>query len=274
MFTTTGGAASVLSWLECWHQTEWPELEVYFNSVTDHWVTVTVSGPNSRKVLQKVCHDIDFSKENFKFLEAKQGHVAGINARVFRISFTGELTYEINVPANYGDFVWQEVYQAGQIYNITPYGTETMHVLRAEKGFIIIGQDTDGSVTPSDLNMDWVVGKKKKFDFIGRRGLSQVDCLRADRKQLVGLKTKNAQLCLPEGGQLVNEPHDTNMQGHVSSSYYSATLGHSIALALVKAGLSRMGETVFCPLSDGSVIEAEIVSSVFYDVKGARQDVE
>lgn len=274
MFTTTGGAASVLSWLECWHQTEWPELKVYFTSVTDHWATVTVSGPNARKVLENVCQDIDFSKDAFKFLEFKEGTVKDIKARIFRISFTGELSYEINVPANYAHYIWQEIYQAGQLYDITPYGTETMHVLRAEKGFIIVGQDTDGSVTPTDLNMDWIVSKKKQFSFIGKRGLARQDCMRNNRKQLVGLKPKQSQDVLPEGGQMVNSPKDREMQGHITSSYYSAYLGHAFALALIKSGLNRMGETIYCPLSDGRVIEAEIVSSVFYDPKGEKQHVD
>ena len=274
MFTTTGGAANVLSWLECWHQTEWPELKVYFNSVTDHWATITVSGPESRKVLQAICNDIDFSKESFKFLDAKEGTVEGIKARIFRISFTGELTYEINVPANYAHFIWKSVYKVGKPFNITPYGTETMHVLRAEKGFIIVGQDTDGSVTPGDLNMDWVVGKKKKFNFIGRRGLARPDCLRDGRKQLVGLKTSDPLDVIPEGAQIVNSKKDTKMQGHVTSSYYSAALKSSIAMALIKSGLERMGDTVFCPLANGKVIEAKIVSSVFYDPKGEKQNVD
>ena len=151
-----------------------------------------------------------------------------------------------------------------------------MHVLRAEKGFIIVGQDTDGSVTPQDMNMDWVVGKKKKFSFIGRRGLKRADCQREGRKQLVGLKTLDSQAVLPEGAQIVTDPNQAlpmAMHGHVTSSYYSANLGHSIALAVVKGGLSRMRERVHCPLADGRTIAAEIVSSVFYDPEGERQNV-
>ena len=277
MFTTTGGAAGVLAWLEIWQQTEWPELQVYFTSVTDHWATATVTGPNARRVIAKVCQDVDLSNEAFSFMDWRDGTVAGVKARVFRISFTGELSYEVNVPAHYGRHIWQALIEAGEEFSMTPYGTETMHVLRAEKGFIIVGQDTDGSMTPADMNMDWVVGKKKTFSFIGKRSLQRSDTLRENRKQFVGLKTVDGQAVLPEGAQVVFDAKQKipmSMQGHVTSSYYSAYLGHSIALAVVKGGLGRMGQVVHCPLADGRIIAAEIVSSVFYDPKGERHHVE
>jgi len=276
MFTTTGGAAGVLAWLELWQQTEWPELQVYFTSVTDHWTTATVTGPNARKVIAKVCNDIELSNEAFGFMDWRDGTVAGVKARIFRISFTGELSYEVNVPAHYGRHIWEALIAAGEEFNITPYGTETMHVLRAEKGFIIVGQDTDGSMTPADMNMDWVVGKNKAFSFIGKRSLQRSDTVRENRKQLVGLKTLKGSDVLPEGAQVVFDAKQKipmSMQGHVTSSYYSASLGHSIALAVVKGGHSRLGQVVYCPLADGRSIAAEIVSSVFYDPKGERQHV-
>ncbi|BBT14435.1 MULTISPECIES: sarcosine oxidase subunit alpha [Pseudomonadaceae] len=275
MTTTTGGAARVMEWLELYHQTEWPEMKVYFTSVTDHWATMTLSGPNSRKLLAEVT-DIDLDKDAFPFMSWKEGKVGGVPARVFRISFTGELSYEVNVQADYALGVWKQLIEAGKKYNLTPYGTETMHVLRAEKGFIIVGQDTDGSVTPDDLGMGWCVGRNKPFSWIGWRGMNREDCLREDRKQLVGLKPLDPNKVLPEGAQLVFDPKQSipmKMVGHVTSSYMSASLGHSFALAVVKGGLKRMGERVFAPLADGSVIEAEICSSVFYDPKGDRQNV-
>lgn len=275
MTTTTGGAARVMEWLELYHQTEWPEMKVYFTSVTDHWATMTLSGPNSRKLLAEVT-DIDLDKDAFPFMSWKEGKVGGVPARVFRISFTGELSYEVNVQADYALGVWKQLIEAGKKYNLTPYGTETMHVLRAEKGFIIVGQDTDGSVTPDDLGMGWCVGRNKPFSWIGWRGMNREDCLREDRKQLVGLKPLDPNKVLPEGAQLVFDPKQAipmTMVGHVTSSYMSASLGHAFALAVVKGGLKRMGERVFAPLADGSVIEAEICSSVFYDPKGDRQNV-
>ena len=275
MTTTTGGAGRVMEWLEIYHQTEWPELKVYFTSVTDHWATMTLSGPNSRKLLAEVT-DIDLDKDAFPFMTWKEGKVGGVPARVFRISFTGELSYEVNVQADYALGVWEQIIAAGKQHGLTPYGTETMHVLRAEKGFIIVGQDTDGSVTPDDLGMGWCVGRTKPFSWIGWRGMNREDCRKENRKQLIGLKPVDPHKVLPEGAQLVFDPKQSipmTMVGHVTSSYMSAAMGYSFAMALVRGGLSRIGERVFAPLADGSVIEAEIVSPVFYDPKGDRQNV-
>ena len=276
MTTTTGGAAGVLEWLEFYHQTEWPELEVYFNTVTDHWATMTIAGPNARKLLAELTDDIDLDKDTFKFMDWRQGTVAGVPARVFRISFTGELSYEINVQANYGLHVWEKLFEHGAKYNLTPYGTETMHILRAEKGFIIAGQDTDGSVHPYDLGLSWAVKEDKPFSFIGKRGMKREDCLRPDRKQLVGLKTLDPKRVLPEGAQAVddpNQPKPMRMLGHITSSYYSANLGRSIAMGMIRNGHNRMGDRVYYPLADGSVVEAEICSTIFLDPKGERQNV-
>ncbi|UVJ41750.1 sarcosine oxidase subunit alpha [Pseudomonas sp. LS1212] len=275
MTTTTGGAARVLQWLEIYQQTEWPDLKVYLTSVTDHWATLTLSGPNSRKLLSEVT-DINLDKDAFPFMTWKEGQVGGVPARVFRISFTGELSYEVNVQADYAMGVLEKIAEAGKKYNLTPYGTETMHVLRAEKGFIIVGQDTDSSMTPDDLNMGWCVGRTKPFSWIGWRGMNREDCVRENRKQLVGLKPVDPTKLLPEGAQLVFDTRQAipmSMVGHVTSSYMSSTLGYSFALGVVKGGLKRMGERVFAPLADGSVIEAEICSSVFFDPKGEQQNV-
>ena len=274
MTTTTGGAARVMAWLERWLQTEWPQLEVYLTSVTDHWATVAVAGPQSRAVVQSVCEDIDFSPAAFPFMSCREGIAAGVRARAMRISFSGELAYEVNVCANEARHVWEALMAAGAEYGITPYGTETMHVLRAEKGFIIVGQETDGSVTPGDLGMDWIIAKGK--DFIGRRSLSRSHMLRDDRKQLVGLLTADPTVVLPEGGQIVADasvPVPVPMLGHVTSSYFSASLGRSIALALVKGGRARAGETVEIPLTNGRSICAVIANPVFLDPEGARQNV-
>jgi sarcosine oxidase subunit alpha len=272
MHTTTGGAAGVLAWMERWLQTEWPEMEVFLTSVTDHWATAAVVGPNSRSVVAAVCEGIDFSAEAFPFMASKTGLIGDVECRVNRISFSGELAYEVNVPANYGRFMWEELMQAGASHGITPYGTETMHVLRAEKGYVIVGQDTDGSVTVDDLGLGWAISKTKP-DFIGKRSLSRPDTVREDRKQLVGLLTEDPQTVIPEGAQLVDNPQaplPIPMIGHVSSSYYSACCGHSIALALVKGGRARIGETICAPLADGRVIKATISEPVFYDKEGAK----
>ncbi|KXU95142.1 sarcosine oxidase subunit alpha [Caballeronia megalochromosomata] len=275
MTTTTGGAARVLTWLERWLQTEWPDMRVRLASVTDHWATFAVVGPNSRKVLQKVCHDIDFANAAFPFMSYRDGTVAGASARVMRISFSGELAYEVNVPANVGRAVWEALMLAGAEFDITPYGTETMHVLRAEKGYIIVGQDTDGSMTPYDLGMGGLVAKSK--DFIGKRSLTRSDTAKQGRKQFVGLLTDDPAFVLPEGAQIVAGPFQGDtapMLGHVTSSYYSPILKRSIALAVVKGGLEKIGESVMIPLANGKRVNAKITSSVFYDSEGARQHVE
>ena len=274
MTTTTGGAAHVMSWLERWLQTEWPQLKVYLTTVTDHWATISLAGPDSRRVCASICEGIDFDGEEFPFMSVREGKAAGVAARICRISFSGELAYEINVNSNLARHVWDACLDAGEKFGITPYGTEAMHVLRAEKGFVIVGQDTDGSVTPSDLGMDWICAKHK--DFLGKRSLSRDDCLRSDRKQLVGLLTGNPTEVLPEGAQLTDRPTvpiPIPMIGHVSSSYFSACLGHSIALALVEGGRARQGDTVFAPLADGRVVSARIVPPIFYDPEGTRQHV-
>ncbi|MEM5328706.1 aminomethyltransferase family protein, partial [Paraburkholderia sp. JHI2823] len=278
MTTTTGGAARVLTWLERWLQTEWPDMKVRLASVTDHWATFAVVGPKSRKVLQKVCKDIDFDNAAFPFMSYRNGTVAGVRSRVMRISFSGELAYEVNVPANAGRMVWEALMEAGAEFDITPYGTETMHVLRAEKGYIIVGQDTDGSVTPFDLGMGGLVSQTK--DFLGRRSLKRSDTAKEGRKQFVGLLTDDAQYVLPEGGQIVapdaqaRSDGTTAMIGHVTSSYYSPILQRSIALAVVKGGLNKMGERVVIPMADGRRVSAQIASPIFYDTEGVRQHVE
>lgn len=275
MHTTTGGAARVLAWMERWLQTEWPHLKVYLTSVTDHWATTAVIGRHSRKVLKSLCNDIDFDDEAFPFMSYREGTVAGIPARVMRISFSGERSYEVNVCSKDGLDVWEKIYEAAKPYGVTPYGTETMHVLRAEKGYIIIGQDTDGSVSPVDLGMAGLVAKTK--DFLGKRSLSRSDTERTDRKQLVGLLSKDGKTVLPEGAQILAgdlSQRPTPMQGHVTSSYFSPTMGKPIAMALVKGGLSRYGETVEVFVGNGKSVSAEIVSPVFFDPKSERQNAE
>jgi sarcosine oxidase subunit alpha len=272
MHTTTGGAAGVLGWMERWLQTEWPDMRVNLTTVTDHWSTTAVAGPNSLPVLQKLCTDIDFSDEAFPFMSYREGVVAGVPARVMRISFSGERSYEVNVAAQYGAQVWDAIYEAGREFDITPYGTETMHVLRAEKGFIIVGQETDGSVSPVDLGMGRMVSPAK--DFLGKRSLTRSDTARTDRKQLVGLMMKDPNFVAPEGSQIVGSEEieiPAPMFGHVTSSYMSPTLDRSIAMALLRNGHQREGDTVWIALADGSTREATVCNPVFFDPKAERQ---
>ena len=275
MHTTSSGAAAVMAWLERWLQTEWPDLKVYLTSVTDHWATVSINGPHARRVMDKLCGDVDLSKEAFPFMSVRNGTVAGIPARIFRISFAGEMCFEVNVDANYGLQVWEAVMEAGEEFGITPFGTEAMHVLRAEKGYVIVGQDTDGSMTPVDIGVGGMVSRRK--DFLGKRSLAMEHLVREDRKQLVGLLTEDDQEVLPEGGQIVDDtsaPAPVPMLGHVTSSYYSVNLGESIALGVVKGGRAREGDLVYVPLADGRSIAARIARPSFYDPKGDRQNVD
>jgi sarcosine oxidase subunit alpha len=255
---------------------------VAFTSVTEQWTTIAVVGPRSREVIARLAPEIDVSNEAFPFMTFREtelaGAVQGVPARIARISFSGELAYEVNVAGWFGLAVWEAVMAAGADLDITPYGTETMHVLRAEKGFPIVGQDTDGTVTPYDLGMAWIVSKKK--DFVGKRSLRRPDSARPDRKHLVGLLPVDPTELLPEGAQLAAEDVDldpltmvvpTPMLGHVTSSYHSAALERTFALALIKGGRDRMGETVLAPLGDRT-IAATITSSVLYDPEGVRRD--
>ena len=275
MTTTTGGAARVLAWLEEWLQTEWPDLKVYCTSVTEHISTIALVGPKSRQLIGELVKDIDLSKELFPFMHSREATIDGIPVRIARISFSGELAFEINVEWSHALHIWQKLWALGRPYELTAYGTETMHVLRAEKGYIIVGQDTDGTQTPHDLNMSWVVSKKKEF--IGKRSF-QLPYLKATgRSQLVGLLPENGEEVIPEGAYItvLNAQADKNGKTHhtgfVTSSYYSPELGRSFALALVADGLSRMGETVAVPLP-GKILKAAICDAVFIDKENIRRD--
>ena len=270
MTTTTGGAANVMSKLEDYLQTEWPELDVYLTSVTDHFATISVCGPNSKKIVSKVIPDLDLSDENFPHMSFKNAKIDKVKCRVMRISFTGEHSYEINIQANFGKSVWEKCMEAGKEFNITPYGTETMHLLRAEKGFIIVGQDTDATMTPIDLQMDWIVSKKK-YDFIGKRSLYRSDTIREDRKQLVGLITDDPKIVLEEGAQIVEDTNQKpiEMLGHVTSSYYSPNLNKSIALAVVRGGKNMMGKKLFIPM-ENKTISVTVADPVFLDKENKR----
>ncbi|MGW3992143.1 2Fe-2S iron-sulfur cluster-binding protein [Amycolatopsis sp. NPDC004772] len=268
--TTTGNAAKVLEWMEEWLQTEWPNRRVFATSVTEHWTTIPLVGPRSREVLGRLAPGLDVSNEAFGFMTWQDAEVAGLPARVCRISFSGELAYEINVPSWHGPALWQAIVDQGA----TPYGTETMHVLRAEKGYPIIGQDTDGTVTPQDLGMSWAVSKKKA-DFIGKRSFARAENNRPDRKQFVGLLPVDPSVLLPEGSQIIEsetvpEP-PVRMLGHVTSSYDSAALGRTFALALVRSGRERIGETLYVPVGD-QVVPVTVTESVLFDKEGARRD--
>ena len=275
MTTTTGGAAGVLAWLEEWLQTEWPDLRVYCTSVTEHISTIALVGPKSRQLLRELVTDIDLSKDAFPFMHSRWATIDNIPVRIARISFSGELAFEINVEWGHARYIWERLWALGRAFDLTAYGTETMHVLRAEKGYIIVGQDTDGTQTPHDLNMSWIVSKKKEF--IGKRSFQLPYLQSTGRQQLVGLLPENNDEVVPEGAYITalnaepDEHGKTSHTGFVTSSYYSPTLRSGFALALVSNGLKRMGEAVAVPIGK-KLLWATICDAVFIDKENIRRD--
>lgn len=273
--TTTGGAASVLNLMEDYLQTEWSDLRVWLTSITEEWSVIAVQGPKARAVIAPFVEGIDLSPAAFPHMAVTEGRICGVPTRLFRVSFTGELGFEVNVPSSQGRMVWEALWAEGQKHGMAAYGTESMHVLRAEKGFIIVGQETDGTATPDDAGLAWAIGRAKK-DFVGKRSLARAAMSDPKRKQLVGLLSVDGRTVLEEGAQIVADPRQPKpmtVLGHVTSSYMSAVLGHPIALAMVEAGRSRHGETLHVPLPGGSGIAVKLVPPVFYDAEGARLDV-
>ncbi|HET7756042.1 MAG TPA: sarcosine oxidase subunit alpha family protein, partial [Steroidobacteraceae bacterium] len=268
--TTTGGAARVLALMEDYLQTEWPQLRVWLTSITEQWAVIAVQGPHARQLLAGLT-DIDLAARALPHMGVAEGRFLGVPTRLFRVSFTGELGFEINVPADYGRAVWEALWEAGRDHGLTAYGTETMHVLRAEKGYVIVGQDTDGTVTPDDAGLAWAIGRSKA-DFVGKRALERPAMRSPGRRQLVGLLTADPATVLEEGAQLMSHAGarpPARPLGHVTSSYPSATLGRSIALALVAGGRARLGQTLYVPMPRGE-LAVQIASSVFYDPEGKR----
>ncbi|MCK3779139.1 sarcosine oxidase subunit alpha [Ensifer sesbaniae] len=269
--TTTGGAPRVMNHMEDYLQTEFPHLKVWLTSTTEQWAVIAVQGPKAREIIAPLVEGIDLSNEAFPHMSVAEGKICGVPTRLFRMSFTGELGFEVNVPADYGQAVWEAIWARAELMGACAYGTETMHVLRAEKGYIIVGQDTDGTLTPDDAGLSWAVSKKKP-DFVGIRGLKRPDLVKSGRKQLVGLLTKDPKVVLEEGAQIVadpNQPKPMTMLGHVTSSYWSENCGRSIALAMVAGGRERLGQTLYVPMTDRT-IAVEVSDMVFFDKEGGR----
>ena len=265
--TTTGGAARVLALMEDYRQTEWPDLRVWLTSVTEQWAVIAVQGPRARDVLQPLVDGLDVSAAAMPHMSVRSGTLLGIEMRLFRVSFSGELGFEVNVPADYGPAAWDTIRECIQACDGGLYGTEAMHVLRAEKGYIIVGQETDGTATADDVGLAWAIGKAKP-DFIGKRSLTRSG-MSGPRRQLVGLLTDDPACVLEEGAQITATADDRRPLGHVTSSYGSATVGHSIALAMVEGGRARVGDTLQVRMPDRA-IAVRVTAPVFYDPEGAR----
>ena len=272
--TTSGGAEHIHAHMEEWLQTEWWDWKVYVANLTEQYAQVGVVGPKARDVLEKL-GGLDVSKEALGFMEYAEGRLGAFDVRVFRISFSGELSYEIAVPAGQGLAFWQALCAAGEEFGIMPYGTEALHVMRAEKGFIMIGDETDGTVIPQDLGLDWAISKKKS-DFLGKRAQERSHMVDPDRWKLVGLETLDGSV-LPDGAYAVGEGENANGQrntiGRVTSTYFSPTLNRGIAMGLVSQGPERMGEILNFPDLSGNEVKVKLVDPVFYDKNGDRQNV-
>ncbi|GLT07920.1 sarcosine oxidase subunit alpha [Sulfitobacter porphyrae] len=272
--TTTGGAESIHAHMEEWLQTEWWDWQVYVANVTEQYAQIAVVGPNARQALERL-GGMDVSKETLGFMDWADGTLGGYACRVYRISFSGELSYEIAVDASHGQALWDALMAVGADLGVMPYGTEALHILRAEKGFIMIGDETDGTVIPQDLGLNWAISKKKE-DYLGKRAQARSHMTDPERWQLVGLETTDGST-LPDGAYAVGEGTNDNGQrntiGRVTSSYHSPNLNKGIAMGLVLHGPDRMGEVISFPGVDGKVYEARIVDPVFYDKDGEKQNV-
>ncbi|GFE52061.1 sarcosine oxidase subunit alpha [Roseobacter cerasinus] len=272
--TTTGGAERIHQHMEEWLQTEWWDWQVYVANVTEQYAQVAVVGPNARTALEKL-GGMDISKEALGFMEWADGELAGFKVRVYRISFSGELSYEIAVDAGQGQAFWDALMVVGHDLGVMPYGTEALHILRAEKGFIMIGDETDGTVIPQDLGLQWAISKKKD-DYLGKRAQERSHMTDPERWKLVGLETLSGAV-LPDGAYAVGEGANANGQrtmiGRVTSSYHSPNLGKGIAMGLVLHGPDRMGEVLEFPGTEGATYKARIVNPVFYDRDGEKADV-
>jgi sarcosine oxidase subunit alpha len=261
----------VMAMLEEWHQGEWPNLKVAYHDVTQAWATLAVSGPRAAEVMAKLETDIDLADAALPHMALADGKVEGVPARIARVSFTGERSYEISVPAGYGAALWERLLQLGRFASIAPYGIEALMTLRTEKGYILIGRDTDGVTLPQDLG---VLGplKNKAVDYVGRRSLMSPDARREDRRQLIGLAAADPATPLPNGAHVVTgKGRDFRSIGFVTSSYASPTLSRPVALALVERGRALVAAGAELSLYHlGQRFSARAVQPAFWDPQGVR----
>ena len=271
MTTTTAQAANVLSHLEYYLQVVWPELDVNVVSTTEQWAGAALAGPNSRKLLGKLFKNIDVSNEGIQFMGYKESDLFGVPARIFRISFSGELAYEINVESDYGIFMWKKIIELGKEMNIEPYGTEALSTLRIEMGHVA-GSEIDGRVISSDLSLEGMLSKKK--DFIGKRSLFREAFVNPNREKIVGVIPIDKKTMIPEGSHLVNDGNATLPNpklGHVSASCWSVEYNNPFSLAILQDGKNKIGKKLYAvsPLKNKN-IPVEIISSHYVDPKGER----
>ena len=271
MTTTTAQAANVLSHLEYYLQIVWPELDVNVVSTTEQWAGAAIAGPKSRDLLQKLFPDTDVSNEGLPFMGFVEANLFGVNARIFRISFSGELAYEVNVESDNGNFMWEKIIEIGKDFDLQPYGTEALSTLRIEMGHVA-GSELDGRTIPYDTGLDGLVSKKK--DFIGKRSLLKKAYNEKDRQRLVGVVPLDKKTSIPEGSHLVKDPKGklpNPKLGHISASCWSVEHNNPFSLAILKDGKNMIGSKLYAmsPLKN-KTIAVEIVSSHYVDPKGER----
>ena len=269
--TTTVNAARVMQHIDYARAVLWPELDVQAVSVTEQWATYAVAGPQSRALLEAAFPDLPLSNEALPYMDAARFRWVGVSARIFRLSFSGELAFEVSVPANHGDALIRHLSVIGRAFDVVPYGTEALGVMRIEKGHPA-GNELNGQTTAADLGMGRMLSSKK--DFIGRVMARRPGLIDPARPALIGLKPVDRTVRLRGGAQLLPlgaSPVAANDQGYVTSACWSPTLGHSIALALLAHGAQRHGECVVVhdPVR-GHDVEAEICTPVFFDPEGVR----
>ena len=271
--TTSGGADRIHAHMEDWLQCEWWNWQVYVTNVTEQLAQVAVVGPNARKLLEKL-GGMDVSRDALPFMAFADGHLRGFSVRVYRVSFSGELSYEIAVAAGQAAAFWQVLHDAGAEFGAMPYGTEALHIMRAEKGFVMIGDETDGTVIPQDLNLGWAISKKKT-DYLGKRGQDRSFLASTTRPKLAGFETLDGSV-IPDGAYIlapgINANGQRNTQGRVTSTYFSPTLNRGIAMGLITGGLDRIGDVVDFNTVSGGAVRAKVVDPVFVDKDGEKQN--
>jgi len=266
--TTSGNSSRVAAWLEEWKQCEWPALRVAIVPVTEHWATLTLSGPQSRNILARLRPECDLTSENFPHLDLRVTTILDTPARICRVSFTGELTYEINVPVGSAGAIWETLLAEGAGYGLGVFGVEALLRLRLEKGYLHLGADTDGTTVPDDVGWGAVASAKKR-DFIGKRSLSLPANVRSDRFQLVGLRAAPSLQLIP-GFHLRVNGTSGGTDGWVTSAGRLTSDATSIGLASIRAGRSLIDSIVAVFDGGAQVGTAKIVSPPFYDPEGAR----
>ena len=271
MTTTTAQAANVLSHLEYYLQIVWPELNVNVVSTTEQWAGAAIAGPKSRDMLSKLYPDLDVSNDALPFMGYKEAEFFGVPSRIFRISFSGELAYEINVKSDHGMFMWEKMMEVGKEFGNQPYGTEALSTLRIEMGHVA-GPELDGRTIPSDVSLNGLVSKKK--DFIGKNSLGREAFNVESRQKIVGLIPIDRKSSIPEGSHIVQDQNaklPNPKLGHVSSSCWSVENNNPFSLAIMKDGKNMIGKKFFAvsPLKNKS-IEVEVISSHYVDPEGKR----